>query len=209
MASKVFVHTVPHTGTRFVGKFFLTLGYKKVEFSELRDSSEQINMYCAKHFPFNDIRIRPQDNHDAVPSNVYMVTPLRDPYLVAISNMHGHMFSKSYGMGMERLHSMYNVLISRSTRMNIVYFDLECPVEKRESHLVSVLKQLDAYDDTQLPIIKLYAEQWKPVGATNTEWKRTYLETGELPNEIRRCDLERVVNWHKKAKEKCVYDYIT
>jgi hypothetical protein len=198
MASKVFVHTVPHTGTRFVGKFFLTLGYKKVEFSELRDSSEQINMYCAKHFPFNDIRIRPQDNHDAVPSNVYMVTPLRDPYLVAISNMHGHMFSKSYGMGMERLNSMYNVLISRSTRMNIVYFDLECPVEKRESHLVSVLKQLDAYDDTQLPIIKLY-----------TEWKRTYLETGELPNEIRRCDLERVVNWHKKAKEKCVYDYIT
>ena len=112
-------------------------------------------------------------------------------------------------MLLERVNAMYDVFIKQSNQKRFVYIDIDCPEDKRLSHLIAVLKQLDVYDDAYLPIITWYADKWKPVGATDYEWKDTYLKTGELPDCIRRCDLQRAVNWYNKVKQECVYDYIT
>ena len=114
-----------------------------------------------------------------------------------------------HGMPLELVNKMYDIFIQQTSKRRFVYFDIDCPVEKRKSHIIAVLKQLDVYNDEQLPIIEDYANKWEPVGATDNEWKRAYLESGELPDEVRHCDLQRVVNWHNKVKKGCIYDYIT
>lgn len=196
--SKILIETIPHTGTRFVAQLFYQLGLVETTLNELQKLSSE-NNYTIKHFPTTD-------SNDT--SFAPRVTVLRDPCLVAISNMRGHLFQESIGMDIKQLNKRYNVFVRRATRRKYVCVDIECPVEKRESHLVAVLKQLKLYNDSYRSTIKQYAEQWVPVGELNNSWKRLYLETGELPDCIRYCDLQRAIVWNEKLKQECMYDYI-
>ena len=179
------IQSIPHSGTRFTNALFRELG--NIE-------------YEVRHF------------NTELPKHHCIVTPLRDPYLVAISNVRGSMFGEieeRHGLPLELVNRMYDVFIQQTSKRRFVYFDIDCPVEKRQSHIISMLKQLDVYDNAQLPIIEDYANKWEPIGASNNEWKRAYLESGELPDAIRRCDLQRAINWHNKVKKECIYDNFT
>lgn len=201
MTTNIVIQSVPHSGTRFVSKFFYLLGFNQLErLDNLIEAKPNSKQYCVSHFSGLGAPSR-------VPASARVVVPLRDPHLVAISNARG-MFDETFGMPPESLNNSYNIFIKRTLTRHHVYLDIDCPKEKRFSHLVSVLKQLGVYEDSDLPIITKYADVWKPVGVNDNEWKQTYLETGALPDCIRRCDLQRIVNWHNKVKQECIYDYI-
>ena len=197
--SKVLIETIPHTGTRFIARLFRQLGFVEVELDEMQKPSTE-NVYTIKHFPKTD-RFLPGET-------AQRITMLRDPCLVAISHMQGYLFQTSFGMDIEQLTQRYDFFIRRAARRKYVYVDIDCPVEKRESHLVAALKQLNLYNDSYRSTIKQYAEQWIPVGKHDNSWKRLYLKTGELPECIRYCDLQRAIAWHEKLKQECIYDYI-
>jgi hypothetical protein len=186
MTSKFLIQSIPHSGTRFTSALFYALGFTDAD-------------YEVRHF------------NDELPKHHYVVIPLRDPCLTAISNERGAQFGEienRHGVPLELVNKMYDIFIKQSFKRKFIYFDIECPPEKRKSHIISILKQLDLYDDEQLPIIKSYAEKWRPIGVNDNEWKSAYVERGEFPSSVRRCDIQRALNWHNKVKQECIYDYI-
>lgn len=182
MALKFIIQSVPHSGTRFTKGLFDSIG--NIE-------------YDIKHFS------------SRLPENSIILTPLRDPYLVAMSVVYKYSSKERSDSPLDGILECYGRFIYQSNKKKFVYLDIDCPKEKRQSHLISVLKQLDVYKDNQLPTIKTYANQWEAVGASDYEWKRLYEETGEIPKEIDTPRLQRAVNWYNKIKLECIYDYIT
>lgn len=197
----IHINTIPHSGTRFVRKFFYSVGFKDIEFAtQPVDTSEY---FTVKHFPQFE---RPDERPPAV-----TVTALRDPCLVTISNLREDMVNEWPGMEMDRLADMYNVVIRRAAKRKFVYFDVECPEEKREAHLVGILKELNVYNVSQLPDIRSFTEVWQPVGeyGLDCDWKTNYKLTGDLPAALRTTELQRHINWYNSKLRECVYDNIT
>ena len=110
----IHIHTIPHSGTRFVSRFFYSLGFKDIKFATqpVLDTAEYFEV---QHFHTYEVV------NEKLPPITVMA--LRDPCLVAISHLRDDLVNEWKGMDLERLINMYNTVIMKAATRKFIYFD--------------------------------------------------------------------------------------
>lgn len=200
---KVFLYTVPGTGTRFTRKFLEdVLGYKRVEVEAFRSAGSGVMTAGHALHPSVD------GLFDLFASGaVAVVSTLREPYLAGISSPHGNRSKNP----MQRMHGplidkmkekpvkQWNALIAVWDRleaegqtMAFMQVDEDDP-DKRRAILENIAEHVGAdYDQGKFDA---YLNAWEPVGKSYVgTQKQEYLDSGTIGGEAL-THLEFAISW--------------
>lgn len=174
MENKFRLATIQHTGSKFLVKYLGLCGLKKD--------------YAFSHF---DSNISPVFLESTI------VTTLQHPHRVAVSWI-------SRGKDLNNLIGAWENFITYCNANKVILFDMNCPEDKRESHLISILKQAEVYETEQDATAKAYANEWQVMGSMPSAYRDDYLKDGTLPKyDWSRFD--RAVAWYEMKVKECVY----
>lgn len=216
MAHKFHLITIPHSGTRFLNQLFFRIGFRNTQVSTVNIPRKSENVT-----PENSVPIEYKMNHlrnsdKQLPEAIMqrcgfpMLTSLHHPHKIALSWIR-RLPRDCANNSLQELLGAYDTLIHCSTQLNVVYFDINCPIEKRMSHVVGVLKALgdDVYEHADKSELQRYVDEWSIVGATHDETKDYYEKHGTPPPDLYNwVRFDRAVNWYNKKIGECKYDYI-
>lgn len=193
--------TVMHSGTRFVIEYFRVCGfYDRIGYlDKFPQPGEVIPHFYLNHFSKSWEGIDPYIMGGNVRGYPTLST-LQHPHRTAVS-----WFTR--GRDINDLISAWDQFIQYMLTRHVIFFDINCPIELREVHLLSILKQLNLYEDRHIEITKKFVKAWEPVGAKHSSYRDNYLRDGTIPQyDWSRFDRAEV--WYnRKIKE--VHDNLT
>ena len=193
------VLTVMHTGTRFLNIYLKRCGMIfPINYPlETRPQYRDVATYEMNHFSshWNPTTAKIMTGTKA---GYPTLSILRDPLLNALSWLERN---KSITECVES----WNQFINYASYTNTIFFDIDCPEEYRESHLLNITKQLGFYDESLIELTHHYAKEWKPIGATDSPHKTAYLRDGTLPELYTWGRFERATKWYNMKLKECVY----
>jgi hypothetical protein len=124
-----------------------------------------------------------------------IISTLQHPHRTAVSWL-------SRDLDINVLLLRWNYFIEYCDTNQVILFNLNCPVEKRKNHLVSILKRADIYKDEHEEIAEVYAKKWKLIGSKNSRYKDAYVSDETLPNWDWN-KFEHAVRWYEAKAEEC------
>jgi len=207
MAYKFTYFTVQHSGTRFLEKYFIHMGYSpktRTQKCLICDESHSydkhmpdknmrgLHEYSWYHFDIN-VTPRPRSYENLVQyyEKYPIVSTLRHPHKTVISFL-------SRGYDVRNCVGMWENLIRQSLRRPIVFFDIDCAEEYRKKHLLDIVSRIDCYNDETENLTEEFVNTWKPIGVYNSDIKKEYALAGRLPKVFDWCRFDRAVNWYNK-----------
>lgn len=200
--------TVPNSGTRFLERYFIYIGLSPIRFATVcRECGEthgyekhlsEKNMsgkykYIWNHYSPDipkkkSIHIHVADCNEHNP----VLSTLRHPHKTAISFL-------ARGNDLEKCLNIWENFIWISSRMPMVYFDIDCAKEHRKAHLLDIIRKVDCYDSETEELTDEFVKAWKPVGVYRSDIKREHQETGKLPDVFDWSRFDRAVNWYNET----------
>ena len=192
------VLTVPHSGSRFLMRFFSFCDMHR--YSCL--SPEQPQDYDFNHFWHLGIQNSDRLNNTySYEKSLPVVCTLRHPYSVAVSWL-------TRGKDINDMFSCYRQFVIFAENHRVFLFDVESPQKYRETALRNVLMYCNTYEDRDEKAIKLYAERWEPVGSKGSDIKEEYMQNDTLPK-YNWARLDGLVKWYNARIQEFNYDNIS
>jgi len=204
MENAITLFTIPHTGTHFAISLFEAFGidgsikYKPEAVCKERPRCKPFPQgprpfwwlaHCGSTREYMD---------PLMPSLINakkLIVTARDPYLSAI-----RYFRPGTNRTMDSVKRRWDHFfeILEGSQHGYFVLNIDCRKEHRHKHIADLCNFLNQPYDQR---IELFVNSWKPKNVSNTEAKRKYLETGQLPNCGNWSLLDLAVEWYKGLNE--------
>jgi len=122
------------------------------------------------------------------------VSTLRHPHKTAVSFL-------SRGYDLRECLTMWDNFIKTSMLIPITYYDIDCPIQYRKSHLLDIVRTVDCYKEEHEELTDDFVSNWFPVGSYKSEYKEEYVKNNTLPDKFDWSRFDRAVNWYNKRIE--------
>lgn len=210
MAYKFTYITIQHSGTRFLERYFIHIGFSPLTLTSKCKTCNQNHGYEKYKTEANKSgRYEYSWRHYAAPItssfnipeesfSCPVISTLRHPYKTAISFL-------SRGYDLRKCLLAWETYIKFSMHHNIIHYNIDCKKENRTAQLLNLVKQIDCYDENTEKLTDEFILDWKPVGEYNSKYKADYLLDGTLPDVFDWSRFDRAVNWYEKRIEECEY----
>ena len=181
--ARIYLHTVPHTGTHFVMKAFTNV-------FKLEKCKDWYRTHTPRAMP-GHLKVHEQEMIDSALRAPIVVVTARDPYLSAIRWL-GRPGRTVQDMGWAWQH-FFKVLEKRQPFI----VDIGCREADRFKHLCDLGDYLGV--EYNIKDVQEFANAWKPEYSSDTGAKKSYLQTGVLPHPRKGSWnlLDEAVEWYK------------
>ena len=87
----------------------------------------------------------------------------------------------------------------------MIYYNIDSKKENRKSGLLNLIHRVGCIDDETEALTNSFVANWTPIGEWNSDIKKEYELTKQLPDIFDWSRFDRAVNWYNERIKECEY----